>query len=273
MPRRPRQGGKEVLLELIEDDQQVAVDLRRARLQPVGERARPTAASADSRARWSRSRAASGSSRQARNSTIANCGCRLGGCLARLPAQVVGDAGVEHRALADAARAVEAASGAAAIRLAVDDLALGLAPEEERGLLLGEGHQPRVGAVTHGRRPPASGSSAQSRVCSRCDVALEIDVEDVDVAALPELLIELGRLPLDRPRLVGQLLLAGNAVQDDAHVPVAQAIAEEQEVALPQLRGQRHRHQVGQLGPRQVVDVVVFGDDVAVAIAVGQIAR
>ena len=40
-------------------------------------------------------------------------------------------------------------------------------------------------------------------------------------------------------------------------------------MALAQLGGQRHRHQVRQLGARQVVDVVIFGDDVAVGFAVG----
>ena len=66
-----------------------------------------------------------------------------------------------------------------------------------------------------------------------------------------------------------QPLLAGNAVQDDAHVPVAQAISQEQEVALAQLRRERHRDEIRQVRAREVVDVVIFGDDVAVALAVG----
>ena len=57
-------------------------------------------------------------------------------------------------------------------------------------------------------------------------------------------------------------------MQDDAEIPVPQAIAEEQEVAAPKLGGQRNRHEIGEIGARQVVDVVVFSDDEAVVFAV-----
>src|SRR4029450_5891456 len=77
------------------------------------------------------------------------------------------------------------------------------------------------------------------------EVAREIDVENVHGAASPEFLGERRRMPLDRPRLVVEPLLAGDAVQDDAQVPVAQPVAEKQEVALPQLRREAHRDALG----------------------------
>ena len=76
-------------------------------------------------------------------------------------------------------------------------------------------------------------------------------------------------MPLDGPRLVVQLLLAGDAVQDDPQVPVAQAVSEEQEVALAELGGEGDGHEVREIRARQVVDVVIFGDHVAVGFAVG----
>src|SRR5262245_23772648 len=71
------------------------------------------------------------------------------------------------------------------------------------------------------------------------DVARQIDVQDVHVPASPEFLVERRRVPLDGPRLIVEPLLTRDAMQDDAQVPVAEPVAEKQEVALAQLGRER----------------------------------
>src|SRR5207248_1214897 len=89
---------------------------------------------------------------------------------------------------------------------------------------------------------------------------------DLDIAGIPEALVERGRVQLNGPGAPRKPLFARNAMQNDAQVPVAQAIAEKQEIAAPQLGRKRYRNEIRQIGSRQVIDVVIFGDNVAVLI-------
>ena len=89
-----------------------------------------------------------------------------------LRAEVMGDAGVQHRALADAARTVEQRQPRRH-QVGGDDFPLGVTTEEEGGLLLGERHQPGVRALTHAAppRPPAGSLRSSRAACSGRDVA------------------------------------------------------------------------------------------------------
>ena len=121
-PRRcpsPSSGVIEkVLLELIEDDQQVAVDASPShdcsRSANVAPSTRDGQSPARSPARGRERIVAPGPERRPANCGVPRRRAARGG----FRAQVVSDAGVEHRALADAARAVEQRQ-ARAIRLAV----------------------------------------------------------------------------------------------------------------------------------------------------------
>src|SRR6185436_3651251 len=65
------------------------------------------------------------------------------------------------------------------------------------------------------------------------------------------------------PRAVSERLIAPEPVQNHAQVPVTHRVPEEQEVAPPQLRGERNGNGPGDVALREVVDVVVLGDDEA----------
>jgi hypothetical protein len=56
-------------------------------------------------------------------------------------------------------------------------------------------------------------------------------------------------------------------VQQQPQVPVGHRVAEEEEVAAPQLCAQRNRDNARDLGLRKVLDVVVLGDDEALPLA------
>src|SRR5215204_2083284 len=56
-------------------------------------------------------------------------------------------------------------------------------------------------------------------------------------------------------------------MQDDSDVPVAERVAEEEEVAPLQLHHELRRNEARDVRPGQVIDVVVLRDDVAVAVA------
>src|SRR5947209_20420842 len=68
----------------------------------------------------------------------------------------------------------------------------------------------------------------------RLDVAVELLLEQVDVARPPELPLQWSRLGQHRPRAVGERLAPGHAIENEAQVPLAHPVAEEQEMAAPQ---------------------------------------
>src|SRR5262245_20493517 len=86
------------------------------------------------------------------------------------------------------------------------------------------------------------------------DVAIEIEIENLDVAPAPRAPIEIRRAELNRPGLIVHVLLVGDAMEDNAQIPVAQSVAQKQEVAATQLRQERHRHQIREIGPSEIVD-------------------
>ena len=143
-----------------------------------------------------------------------------------------------------------------------------VAPEEVLGVLLGVGQEALIGRPP--RRPrarrsfPNSGSAVTRTRLHSLHPLVERDVDDVDAMAVPELLVDWVRLLLDRPRRERARLLRPDVVENDAEVPVAHPVAEEEEVARAHLRHQRGWDQVVDIRPRDVVDVVVLGDDVAV---------
>src|SRR2546425_10085041 len=114
----------------------------------------------------------------------------------------------------------------------------------------------RAGRAWSWRRP---GERLEARRKLR-RVVLQRNVQDVDPPLAPELFLERVRVMLDRPRGIIETLLAPNAVQDDAYVPVAQAVAEKQEVAALQFGCDPHRQERRDVGPGQGVDVPIFGD-------------
>ena len=58
-------------------------------------------------------------------------------------------------------------------------------------------------------------------------------------------------------------------VEDRPEVPVPQAVAEEQQVTVQQPCHDRLGQHLGEIGAGQVLDVVVFGDHVAVIARIG----
>src|SRR3712207_1356550 len=98
------------------------------------------------------------------------------------------------------------------------------------------------------------------------NVVLQQEVEDFDVALPPELFVQFLRVQLNRPRLVVELSVTPDEVQDYAQVQIAQAVAEEQEVAHAEDGGQRGWQQVRDVSAGQVVNVMILGDDEAVVV-------
>src|SRR5207244_9861985 len=95
------------------------------------------------------------------------------------------------------------------------------------------------------------------------DVSLERDLEHVHVAPPPELALEWHRFGLNRPRAVAERLVAPEPVQQQPQVPVGHRVAEEEEVATPQLRAECDRNDARDLGLREVLGVAVLGADAA----------
>src|SRR5204863_3145588 len=85
--------------------------------------------------------------------------------------------------------------------------------------------------------------------------------------ATPELTLERMGIRLDCPRAVAQRLIAPEPVENDSQVPVAHPVTQEEEVTPAQLRRQRHRHGPRHVASREVVDVVVLGDDEALPLS------
>src|SRR5262249_46467584 len=109
----------------------------------------------------------------------------------------------------------------------------------------------------------------------RLDVVLEADLQDLDVPAPPQPLLEVPWILLDRPRRepVLERLLPPDAVEDDAQVPVLQAVAEEQEMAPVHQRHEARRDDLADVGLGEEGDVVVLGYDIAVAGRIGTVDR
>ena len=88
-----------------------------------------------------------------------------------------------------------------------------------------------------------------------------------DVAASPELPLERLRLGLHGPGPIRKGLVAPEPVEDDAQVPVGHRVAEEEEVAASGALPRAQRERAGKIRLREVVDVVVLGDDEALPLA------
>ena len=85
----------------------------------------------------------------------------------------------------------------------------------------------------------------------------------------PELLIERRRVQLHWPTTVRQRLRAGDPVKNDAQVPIAKTIAEEEEVASSKSGRERCRDQTRELGYASGSRCSGLGDDEAVVVALG----
>ena len=185
---------QEVLLELVEDDEQRPAPLRpraaasrRASRAGAGERL--VAGELLQRgARAPPRSAGTGSSRHERNDADGERAAPP--CAApRLLAQAVDDAGLQQRALADAARAVQDRQPRRA-QVGGDDRRLRRAPEEEVRVVLAVGHEPDVRAVgARGARRPARramlirlrGAGSGSRASSSLHVLAQLAVDELDV--------------------------------------------------------------------------------------------
>src|SRR5580765_6064306 len=152
---------EKVLLELIEDDQQIAVDGVRPSAEAFLQRG----------ARRILTNLAGDGVREARERVVAprlkhdDCELRRaarGLAASRRRAELVHHAGIDDRALADAAWTIEERQSGG-LQVGGDDLALRLAPEEELGLRLGERHQPGVRALSHGAPPRLTAAGADAR--------------------------------------------------------------------------------------------------------------
>jgi hypothetical protein len=164
------------------------------------------------------------------------------------PAQARCDAGVQERALADAALAEEEREpGSKHVR--DDELCVGITTEEVGRILLLVARESLVrGLPTSAPRPRSRLDFREQRAergVERRDVVIERHIEDVDATQLPELAIELGRAELNGPRLVLQLLLAPDSMQDHPQVPVAHAVAQEEKMAAAELRRESDGDEVG----------------------------
>jgi hypothetical protein len=62
-------------------------------------------------------------------------------------------------------------------------------------------------------------------------------------------------------------------VEDHAQVPVAEAVTEEEEIAPLELLGERFRYEVGDVRAGQILDVIILGNHVAVALGIDPVHR
>ncbi len=148
-----------------------------------------------------------------------------------------------------------------------DDLAFALAPEEEQGVELGvlERNEPLVRAPERSADHVATSSQPTFEV--RHEV-MERNVVEVHAPLTPEFALDRMSTGKHRPRAIADRLVAECAVQKDPEAPLHDRIGDEQQMAPPQLRSERDRNDVRQLGLREVADVVVFADDEALTIAI-----
>ena len=101
-------------------------------------------------------------------------------------------------------------------------------------------------------------------------VVAQVDVEDRDVPRGPTAASRAARADFWTAQLTTRLLerlLAPDAMQDHAQVPVSEAVAEEEEVSSRSSCAMSvGGNEVRDVRLREVVDVVVLGDDEAVAV-------
>ena len=133
----------------------------------------------------------------------------------------------------------------------------------ERGEALERARRAGRSRSRHARSPSAS--SARSRSAS---VATSASAPPRSArrpaAATSSAASGVGR-SRDRPRAVADPVRAPQAPEEHPQAPVLELVAEEEQVAAAESRGERDRQERGRIGVREVVDVVVLADDVAVA--------
>ena len=104
------------------------------------------------------------------------------------------------------------------------------------------------------------------RPCKCRDERLQLVRERGDHPVLPESHLDGVRIVADRPRLELEELLAPRSMEHHPQVPVAKAVAHEEQVALLELGRDRRREDVPDVRVRQIVDEIRLGDDVAVVV-------
>src|ERR1051326_2095577 len=97
-----------------------------------------------------------------------------------------------------------------------------------------------------------------------CDV-VQSDIENIHIPLAPEFLLDRLGTELNRPGFVVELLFAGDAMPDDAQIPVPKAITEKQEMAFSQLCRKLYRNKVSDVRSGQIVDVMVLGNDITIS--------
>ena len=199
--------------------------------------------------------------------------------------QVVDDAGAKQRRLADTARPVEdrePGHGGCWRRSASPRRARRRSPRPLRRYGTSPTYGVSVGSATGTARPPEVGHAARparsSSSWSRATYVLQRNVEEIDVAPVaPERLLDLtrprvARRALHGPRLEVELLLRQirfritRRFQSRIEYP-------RKRKWLSAIRSRSETGSARRRRPRQVVDVVVLGDDVAVALQVGAVDR
>ena len=164
------------------------------------------------------------------------------------------DRGEQERGLADPARAVQDGESRGD-EVRDDDLGVALAPEEVEGVEL---------RVLERREPAIRGRdahrSAARRRSSRAHVLVGLHGEHVDLEAAPESPLERCRLRVDRPGAIGDGTVAPDPVHDQPQVPVDHLVAQEEEVAAAESRGEGDGNSRCDVGAAEVVDVVVLRD-------------
>ena len=160
----------------------------------------------------------------------------------RLAAQPLRDPGAEQRPLADAARRRTGRSAAtrAGWRRSISISRSRPKKSSASSVRVVERREPLVRArrsrdarSVHAEARRARARRTRASASTYCSSG---DLEHVDVAAAPELALERLRLGLHGPRAVAQRLVAPQPVQEQPQVPVGHRVAEEEEVAPPQLR-------------------------------------
>ena len=93
-------------------------------------------------------------------------------------------------------------------------------------------------------------------------------IEDAYIPSFPELYVYLPWVELNRPGLTCKLWRTPNVVQDNSQVPVAKSISKKQEstASASQYGEHRARYELVDVQARQILNIVIFRNDVTVPI-------
>ena len=262
---------EEELLELVEDQAELAAERGAPGREPVGASAgaspgpAPSTSATAARAASSMPAAGPGPRAEARD--------RGELAVSRDSPQRADDAGPEQRALADAARPVEHREPRRE-DVRRDDLASrarGRRRAARRRRESSNGASPLYGRLDGASGRPrwliATAAPARLRAAAvrqPLDVLVERRVDELDAAPPPELPLERARRRAGRPTSGSAGCSSGHSrCRKTRRLQSTQPVAEEEEVAAPQPRRERHREDAADAGLREVGDVVVLADDEA----------